>query len=274
MFGGRKKLVMCQACRGLIEPSTRTCPLCGLDSVPAPRAASVEKAGGEHFFSRLVLTINIALYVMMLMVDLNNQTESALRGPSRSVFLDFGGLFIPAIVTGDWWRLVTPNFIHLGIIHLIFNSLALYQIGPQAEETYGSQKFIFIYVVTGVFSCICSYVFWINGAGASGAIFGLIGLMAVYGYRLGGAAGRALMRQMLIWAAFAVVVTFSSANQIAHIGGFIAGGALGFLIKGEPPATSREAVVWNAAAIFSALLVVVSFALVAVHYGESQRWIR
>jgi rhomboid protease GluP len=274
MFGGRKKLVMCKACRGLIEPSTRTCPLCGLESVPAQRASSVEKPGSEHFLSRLVLTINIALYVLMLMVDLKLETESALRWPSKGVFLDFGGQDTLAVASGEWWRLITSNFIHLGIIHIMFNSLALYQIGPLVEEVYGSQKFIFIYVVTGLFSSLCSYAFWIDGAGASGAIFGLIGLMAVYGYRLGGSAGRALMRQMLIWAAFAVIVTFNSANQVAHIGGLIAGAAMGFLIRGEHPATKREALGWNAAAICSALLVVVSFVMIAAHYGQNQRWMR
>ncbi|HJQ67334.1 MAG TPA: rhomboid family intramembrane serine protease [Blastocatellia bacterium] len=273
MFGGRKKLVMCQACRGLIEPSTRVCPLCGLESVPAPRAGSVDKPGMERFFSRLVLTINIALYVMMLMVDMKMGSESALQGPSDLVFLDFGGLLTVAVANGEWWRLVTANFIHLGIIHIMFNSLALYQIGPLVEEIYGSQKFIFIYVATGLFSCICSYAVGINGAGASGAIFGLIGLMAVYGYRLGGSTGRALMRQMLIWAAFAIIVTFSSANQVAHIGGFIAGAVMGFLIRGQHPATSRESLGWNVAAIASALLVVISFVMVAAHYGESQRWL-
>ena len=272
MFGGRKKHVMCQACRGLIEPSARTCPLCGMESVPTPRAGSVEKPGSEHFFSRLILTINIALYALMLMVDMKLQTESALRHPSETVFLDFGGQDSVAVANGEWWRLVTSYFIHLGIIHILFNSLALYQIGPLVEEVYGSQKFIFIYVVTGLVSSLCSYAFLIDGAGASGAIFGLIGLMAVYGYRLGGSAGRALMRQMLIWAAFAVLVTFSSANQVAHISGLIAGAAMGFLIRGEQPATTREALGWNAAAICSALLVVVSFVMVAAHYGQSQRW--
>ena len=274
MFGAKKKLVMCQACRALIEPSSSRCPMCGLEAVPAPRARADERAGSEHFFSRLILTINIALYVLMLMVDLRNETETALMGPSDSVFLDFGGLFVPAIATGDWWRLVTPNFIHLGIIHLMFNSIALYQIGPQVEEVYGSQKFILLYVVTGIFSCISSYAVGINGAGASGAIFGLIGLMAVYGYRLGGAVGRALMRQMLIWAVFGVVVTFASANQVAHISGFLTGAALGFLVKGEHPSSSRAAMAWNVAAVGSSLLVVISFVMVALHYGDSQRWLR
>lgn len=270
MFGAKKKLVMCQACRGLIEPSSSRCPLCGLEAVPAPRARSDEQAGGEHFFSRLVLTINIAIYALMVLADLKSGTATFMNSPSNSVFHDFGGLYVPAVTVGEWWRLITANFIHLGIIHLMFNSIALYQIGPQVEEIYGSQKFIFLYVIMGLFSGICSYAFGISGAGASGAIFGLIGLMAVYGYRLGGAMGRALMRQMVIWAVFGVVVTLGFADQAAHIGGFVSGAALGFLIKGEPPATTRTALAWNVAAVCSALLVVVSFVMVAVNYGNRQ----
>ena len=270
MFGAKKKLVMCQACRGLIEPSSSRCPLCGLEAVPAPRARVSEQAGGEHFFSRLILTINIALFVLMVLADLKNETATVMNSPSRQVFYDFGGRNVISIMNGAWWLLITPNFLHLGILHLMFNSIALYQIGPQVEEVYGSQKFIFLYVVIGILSNVSSFAFGINGAGASGAIFGLIGLMAVYGYRIGGAMGRALMRQMLIWAAFGVVVTFAFADQAAHIGGFISGAALGFVIKAEPPATSRSALVWNAAAICSALLVVVSFVMVAVNYGNRQ----
>jgi rhomboid protease GluP len=270
MFSGRKKLVMCHACRGLIEATSRTCPLCGLESVPEPRASASTQAGSEHFFSRLVMTINIALFVLMVVVDLRNEAASIMTSPSRPVFYDFGGRLVAAIDQGRWWLLVTPNFLHLGVIHLLFNSLALYQIGPQVEEIYGSQKFIFIYVAIGILSNLSSYTFGINGAGASGAIFGLIGLMAVYGYRMGGAAGRALMRQMLIWAAFGVVVTWGFADQAGHIGGFIAGAAMGFVIAGEHPVTKRDAMLWNVAAILSALVVVISFVMVAIHYGEFQ----
>ena len=244
--------------------------MCGLEAVPAPRARVDEHAGGEHFFSRLILTINIALFVLMVMADLKNETATIMNSPSRPVFYDFGGRNVAAIMNGAWWLLITPNFLHLGVLHLMFNSIALYQIGPQVEEIYGSQKFIFLYVVIGILSNISSFAFGINGAGASGAIFGLIGLMAVYGYRLGGAVGRALMRQMIIWAAFGVVVTLAFADQAAHIGGFISGAALGFILKAETPATTRAALAWNVAAVCSALLVVISFVMVAINFGNRQ----
>lgn len=271
MFGGQKKLVMCQACRGLISSSESTCPLCGRDAVPPARARINEVTGTDHFISRLILTINIAIFVMMLIADIRagGDTSQVLMRPGNTTFYAFGGRLISLINQGEWWRIITPNFIHLGIMHLLFNSFALYQIGPLVEELYGSQKFIFLYLATGIVSNLAAYTFFINGAGASGSIFGLIGLMAVYGYRIGGAFGRGLMRQMLIWAAFGILMGFGiGADNVSHIGGMIAGAVFGFIIKPEEPSTSRAAFGWNTAAVASAALVTISFVMVAVNYSK------
>jgi hypothetical protein len=157
-------------------------------------------------------------------------------------------------------------------MHLAFNSIALYQIGPQVEEVFGSAKFIFIYLATGIFAGIASMV--INPsftAGASGAIFGLIGLMAVYGYRLGGTYGRALMRSMLIWAAFGFVIGLSPGiNNIAHGGGFVAGGALGFLISPESPRSHTAARIWNIVMIICVLAVAGSLAMAGSNFSTEE----
>jgi rhomboid protease GluP len=274
MFGGRKKLVMCQACRGLVEASARTCPLCGRESVPRFRIRAGEKSGGESFFSMLLLAINVVVFVMMAVVDLSSGVEgvSIMNPASPSVLDDFGVRIIPAIQHGEWWRLVTPNFLHLGLMHLMFNSLALYNVGPQVEALYGSQKFILIYLGTGIISNIVDFSFGIQGAGASGALFGLIGLLAVYGHRQGGTFGNALRRQMLIWAAFGIVLGFMFGwDNYAHIGGFIAGAAMAYAITAEEPTIARSALIWNITAIACALVVVASFAMVAKNYGNSQR---
>jgi membrane associated rhomboid family serine protease len=274
MFSGRKKLVMCQVCRGLIDASASTCPLCGRESVPPARISTAGLATSGNFFSLVILTINIALFVLMSIVEVRNGrgADAFIQSASNGVLDDFGALVPSRVGAGQWWRLVTCNFLHIGLMHLMFNSSALFSIGPQVEDLFGSQKFVFIYIGTGVASGIASYLFLPAGsAGASGAIFGLIGLLAVYGYRLGGSFGRGLMRQMLTWGAVGLMFGFFiGANNVAHIGGFIAGGALGFVLAPEAPGTVRAAALWNAAAIACVGAVAVSFTMAGVNYGSAQ----
>jgi membrane associated rhomboid family serine protease len=273
MFDDRKKLVMCQACRALVEASASACPLCGKESVPPRRARAGVAAESSSFISLIILTVNVLLFVLMAVVEVRNGRggEAFFQSASNAVLDDFGALNPALVAAGQWWRLVTFNFLHIGLMHLLFNSSALFQIGPQVEELYGSQKFVVIYMVTGTTSAAASFLFNIGGAGASGAIFGLIGLMAVYGYKLGGAFGKAITRQMLIWAGigfmFGVMI---GANNVAHASGFFAGAALAFLIKPDAPATNRAFSGWNAAAIASILVLVSSFALAGKNYGDAQ----
>src|SRR5207247_1233450 len=89
---------------------------------------------------------------------------------------------------GQYWRLVTPIFIHAGLLHLALNSYALYALGPTVERLYGSSKFVVIYLVAGVASITASYLLpWFSGdvpsVGASGALFGLIGVLTVFGFK-------------------------------------------------------------------------------------------
>jgi membrane associated rhomboid family serine protease len=274
MFADRKKLVMCQVCRGLIEASAKTCPLCGRESVPRARLSTTNITESGNFFSLIILTINIVLFVLMAMVEIRNGGggEKFIQSASTGVLNDFGALVPSLVRSGQWWRLVTFNFLHIGLMHLLFNSSALFSIGPQVEGIFGSQKFVFAYVGTGTVSAFASYLFLPNNsAGASGAIFGLIGLMAVYGYRQGGSFGRALMKQMLIWAAIGLMFGFFiGANNVAHIGGFIAGAGLGFVLEPDSPVTAGSAARWNAVAIACIGLVAISFAMAGRAYGTEQ----
>ncbi|HEU4388971.1 MAG TPA: rhomboid family intramembrane serine protease, partial [Blastocatellia bacterium] len=263
--------------RGLIEASVRTCPLCGRDSVPALRVADVERSASPHFISRLFFSVNIVLYVLMVLTELNAGrpgAEAVFEGASWQVLADFGSCIPPLVFHGQWWRLVTPNFLHLGLIHLLFNSVCLYLIGPQVEEVYGSQKFIVIYLTSGIFSMLISTFVGFGGGGASGSLSGLIGLLAAYGYRLGGPFGRALMRQMLFWAVINIlpVSMFGSRiNWVAHAAGTIAGGALGFVISSDHPSTASAHRLWNILAIACAVVIMISFVMVATNYGKFQR---
>jgi rhomboid protease GluP len=274
MFGEKKKMVMCQACRALVDPAEKTCPMCGNESVPELRISVAGESG--RFFSMLIIGINILIFIMMGVVGMKNGRgmESFVASADNAVLVDFGAFNIFLVSEGEWWRFLSANFLHIGLMHLLFNSYALFQVGPLVEEIYGEQKFLFIYIFTGIFCWIPSYYAGINGAGASGAISGLIGLMAVYGYRQGGTFGKALMKSMLTWMGMTIVFGFFiGANNVAHAGGFLAGGALGFLLKGEPVGTVRTRSLWNALALISILIFAVSFTMVGRHYGTIQEQI-
>ncbi|HUK88998.1 MAG TPA: rhomboid family intramembrane serine protease [Blastocatellia bacterium] len=263
---------MCQACRGLIAASERTCPLCGRDSVPDAPVA-VKGAQSTRFFTLLFIGINVAIYVLMVVVSMNaGAPDPLMNGAPPAVLVDFGERFLPAIANGEWWRLITPMFIHLGLMHLFFNSTALYQIGPMIEESYGSQKFVFVYILTGLIGNIGSFVFHIQGAGASGAIYGLIGIAAVYGYKVGGTFGRGLMRQMLIWAGIGMVLSLIFHWDIVnHAFGMATGALAGYVLYPGAPAGARAALRWNIVAIACSALIAVSFGMVAINYGKQAK---
>jgi membrane associated rhomboid family serine protease len=245
--------------------------------VPALRVSEVERSASPHFISRLFFSINIVLYILMVLTELNSGrpgAEAFFEGASGPVLVDFGSCVPQLFFHGEWWRVVTPNFLHLGLIHLAVNSVVLYMLGPQVEEIYGSQKFIVIYLTTGVFSMVVSSLFGFGGGGASGSLSGLIGLLAAYGYRLGGPFGRALMRQMLFWALIGLlpVSMFGGrVNWVAHGAGAVAGGALGLVISSVDPVTARANRWWNISAVGCALLIMGSFVMVAIDYGKMQR---
>ncbi len=137
-----------------------------------------------------------------------------------------------AIIHGQYWRLVTPIFLHGGWLHLGFNSYFLYIFGPQVEQTFGTIRFTIIYLLSGIAAAIASFALTANPSlGASGALFGLVGAQLIYFYRnrlVRRDAGRQL--QNIAWLiGINLVIGFSPGTNIdnwGHIGGLIGGLAL------------------------------------------------
>ena len=93
----------------------------------------------------------------------------------------FGAKVNELVVQGEYWRLFTAMFLHIGLLHLFFNSYALYLYGPAVEKLFGKVKFLVIYIVSGLMGSLLSYLFSPNpAAGASGAIFGLMGSLLYF----------------------------------------------------------------------------------------------
>lgn len=101
---------------------------------------------------------------------------------STDAIINYGAMYRPFVEYGQWWRFVTPIFIHLSFLHILMNIISLYYVGIQLEKIFGHIRFLVIFMLSGIFGNIASFAFS-NGAsvGASTAIFGLFGVFLMLG---------------------------------------------------------------------------------------------
>ncbi len=151
--------------------------------------------------------------------------------------LNFGANLDTLTKSGEFYRLVTCAFIHIGIFHLLFNMYALYIIGPQVESFYGKARYIFIYLVSAITGSMLSIAFNHNviSAGASGAIFGLLGCLLYFGYHYRIYLGNVIRSQILPIIVLNLFLGFmlTGIDNFAHIGGLV-GGILATMAIGVP----------------------------------------
>ena len=132
-------------------------------------------------------------------------------------------------------------FVHLDLRGPAMNSIALFPLAPLAAATFGSARTAVIWFGAGLAGSALSHFAGNSGAGASGALCGLIAALAVYGRRRGGLEGRALTQRMVLWAVLILVWghVFPGIDNAGHGGGFLGGAALGWLAGGLQPRGGR-----------------------------------
>ncbi len=160
----------------------------------------------------------------------------------------WGALAAPRVQAGEYWRLITPIFLHGGFLHLAFNSFALYQLGPLCEHLFGSARFAFLFLLCGIGGSLLSITVNADAVsvGASGAIFGLAGLLLATSLKkpvqLSSLFRRSILQSMLPFVGYNLFIGFTlpGIDNFGHIGGLLAGGLLGFLLlPGERAAPIR-----------------------------------
>lgn len=182
---------------------------------------------GKPFFTNIFLAIQIVMFLILEFNGGSTNTETLIQ---------YGAKFNPLIYEGEWWRFVSPILLHIGFLHLLMNSFALFYIGPAVERAYGKWKFLFIYLVAGVSGSIVSFAFSpFLSAGASGAIFGCFGALlylAVYNRKV---FFRTMGSNLLIVVGINLALGFVIPNidNAGHIGGLI-GGFLAALVVQLP----------------------------------------
>jgi len=266
-------------------PQLRTCPGCGSQvpvTVPScPRCETIfpdaeqlaaQQATEYSFLSALFtranpvtmifIGINVGMYVLMCFAG-----GIAVTSVNPSVLVGFGAKQNALIVNQhQYWRLITSMFIHIGIIHLLFNNYALWIIGQEIERIYGSARFVVLYFLTGVIGSLGSFYFNPNAtsAGASGAIFGLFGAMATFAFRyrseIPPRLSQDIKRRVLPLIGVNLIIGFSVGfvDNAAHIGGLLSGIALAFVVPYLRPG-EKDNVLWRVLQYACLLLILISF---------------
>jgi rhomboid protease GluP len=172
-----------------------------------------------------ILAVTIAISLSALFVPTTGELVS-----------EFLPLDKDRVLAGEWWRLLTVTLVHGSILHLGFNMYALYIVGPFVEAMYGRALFVAFYLLAALGGSLASFLVFPNpSVGASGAIFGLFGLLAVSSYvhkPALGPRGGALTTQIVFLIVINVAIGFTlpGIDNAAHLGGLAAGAWLGLVI--------------------------------------------
>ena len=298
------RTTVCRSCGALIGAGEAACAVCGAAVGGGAGAARLPRHEVETMrfarailmrpatFTIIFLVANIFLYLLM----------SSSGGAYGEVLVAYGAKLNALINAGEWWRLIAPIFLHVSMpgavipFHLLVNMYGLWMLGPYVERLYGSAKFVFFWIVTGIAGFVASYYSvqpeWqtnavgrflfksddVPTAGASGALFGLVGVLLVFGIKFRHelpegfrkAFGFGLLPMVLI-NIFIGYLGRGFIENAGHMGGFVAGILLALFIGYKRPGERGPvSIFWHAVQIALLLLVVLSFVQVARHLGDAR----
>lgn len=300
-YAGRP--TMCRNCGALVGSDETTCSLCGAPKASAatPQAqAPAPQHVHDHETIRFARAILSRPYIFTIVFLVANifvffLTSQAGGNDNSQVLIKYGAK-VNSLIDGqhEWWRFITPIFLHGNIAHLLMNMYGLWVIGPYVERLYGSAKFVFFWVGTGVAGVVASYLSVqpaLHGSGpigrflfkagdavsvgASGALFGLIGVLFVFGikfrHELPEGFKRAFGTGMLPTILLNIFIGYMIPviDNAAHMGGLVAGSLFALVVGYKRPGErAGVAVFWHILQIAALALVVVSFVMVARHFKD------
>lgn len=251
------------------------CHICGANlrfSLAALSKGLSGFLGGRAPATTVLLIVNLLMFAVSWMATASGGNAgglSILWGMNSEALYRLGASFPPSIFQGhQWWRLVTANFLHGGLIHIGFNMMVLMDIGPVVEEVYGSARFLFLYVATGVGGFLLSALVGHVSVGASAAILGLIGVMIAITTKRGGIHMQELRSRLISWVVTIFVLGFlmRGVDNWAHFGGLAAGFGLGRLFADREPINPSERQRAYALGWLAGIVVLLSFVMMMLAY--------
>jgi len=226
-------MTACHNC-GREIASGSMCPYCGAHNPAVPflsageQPAVAARRSLDLSATHMIVGLNVLVFLAMVLSGVSplNPTTEQLK--------HWGANWGPLSLGSQPWRILTSNYVHVGIVHLAFNMWCLWNLGQLAERILGRLNFVALYTICGLAGSLASL--WLHpmvvGAGASGAIFGLAGASLAVFYLghlpIAKAAIQGTMRSLLTFVGYNLLFGLAPGiDNSAHIGGLVAGLAMG-----------------------------------------------
>ena len=300
---------MCRSCGAIVGAGETQCAVCGASTATQPVTHTGTRPPDRETirFARAVLNrpykftiifIIANLFVFLLMWEASGTSFRILEGGFPNGILVMFGAKLNYLIdspNNQWWRFITPMFVHLDGLHLVMNMVSLLIIGPFVEKLYGSAKFVVFYVITGIVGEVGSYlavqpalargvfgsfIFKAGdgpSAGASGALFGLVGVLFVFGIKYRRELPEGFKRvfgtgllPIIFINLFIGFVGRSYIGNAAHLAGLFSGAALALFIDYRRPGVRASiTTAWRALQVVCLILIALGAYKVVRNYGRT-----
>ncbi len=299
---------MCRSCGAIVGAGETQCGVCGASTTTQPTAQTGPRPPDRETirFARAVLNrsykftiafLIVNLFVFLLMWESSGASFRVLQqGFPDAVLVTYGAKLNYLInpPNNQWWRFITPMFVHIDVLHLLMNMFSLLILGPFVEKLYGSAKFVVFWVVTGIAGVVGSYLALrpslsrgvlgsfifksadVPSAGASGALFGLVGVLFVFGIKYRRELPEGFKRvfgtgmlPIIFINLFIGFVGRSFIGNAAHLAGLFAGAALALVIDyRRPGARASITTAWRVLQIVCLIVIAVGAYKVVRNFGR------
>lgn len=256
--------IPCPGCGRLIDGTKSSCPSCGAELPAFQEDLSANRGADENADTlvKAIIAANVIYYLLSLLVSRHRGfAANPLRflSPDQTSLLLLGATgTVPVVELGRLWTLISASYLHGGLLHILFNMMALRQIGPWVSSEFGASRMFIIYTFSGVTgylaSCLAGIPFTI---GASASVCGLIGALFYFGKSRGGNYGAAVSREVSGWLISLVLfgLVMPGINNWGHGGGIVGGVFLGMFLGYRE--RRRESFAHRLLAVLSIILTVV-----------------
>jgi rhomboid protease GluP len=268
---------LCPSCGTLVGINATRCHECGASlrfSLAAANKGLVNIFGDEGPVTRVLLFANIAMFVVTYLAGVaagQSGFSIAFSGSGDALYRLGASWLPPMVYLHEYYRLVTASFLHMGLLHIGLNMMVLMDVGPQAENEYGSSRFLFIYIFSGIGGFALSAIRGHFSAGASAALMGVIGLLLAMNMKRGGAMAQAQKSRLISWIATTFLIGAFPGVRIdnwGHFGGLATGFVLGRIMSDRQPATPNEKQLAQILGWLAGLITIASFIFMTIHYRD------